>query len=137
MTFPLSTRSGCCWARRCFSAVPAWTPFDALRNQAFELMLSLNRKSRARLFENLLDGVAEALRHCQDRAALERYMIQTCLGCIRRNDSDDSRWQEDVVEKARQHVDACYMRSSRWRASRRPSAPAGSISAACSRPNSA
>ena len=94
--------------QRCFATVPAWTPFDALRNQAFELLLSLNRKSRARLFENLLDGVAEDLRRCQDRQALENYVIQTCLGCIRRNDSDDSRWQEDIIEKARAYVDACY-----------------------------
>lgn len=94
--------------RRCFSALPAWMPFDALRNQVFELMLSLNRKSRAQLFENLLDDVAEQLRSCADREALAQYLIQTCLGCIRRNDSDDSRWQEDIIEKARAYVDACY-----------------------------
>ena len=94
--------------RRCFAAVPAWMPFETLRNQAFELLLSLNRKSRARLFENLLDGAAEELRRCSDREALEQYMIQTSLGSIRRKDSDDSRWQEDIIEKARQYVDACY-----------------------------
>ena len=94
--------------RRCFAAVPAWMPFDTLRNQAFELLLSLNRKGRARLFDDLLNGVAEELRRCPDRSALEQYVIQACLGCIRRNDSDDSRWQEDIIEKARQYVDACY-----------------------------
>ena len=94
--------------KRCFAAVPGWMPFDTLRNQAFELLLSLNRKSRVRLFENLLDVATEELRRCEDRQALENYVIQTCLGCIRRKDSDDSRWQEDIIENARQYVDACY-----------------------------
>ena len=47
--------------RRSFAAVPGWVPIEALRDQAFELMLSLNRKSRTRLFENLLESVAEAI----------------------------------------------------------------------------
>ena len=69
--------------RRCFAAVPAWVPMDALRDQAFELMLTMNRKSRARLFESLLDCVAEELRNCADRQALEQYMIQTPNGSRR------------------------------------------------------
>jgi len=94
--------------RRCFAAAPDWTRFETLRNQAFELLLALNRRSRTQLFEDLLAGVSEDLMRCPDRAALEAYVRRACLDAIERNNRDDSRWQEDIIERARQYIDACY-----------------------------
>ena len=45
---------------------------------------------------------------CPDRAALEAYVRRACLDAIERNNRDDSRWQEDIIERARQYIDACY-----------------------------
>lgn len=93
---------------RCFDAVPAWVEIGGLRNQAFELLLALNRRSRRPLFDNLIPGVSEEILRCENRSVLENYIVKTCLDCIDRGHRDDSRWQEDIIEKARQYIDACY-----------------------------
>ena len=92
----------------CFASLPEWIPFESLRSQAFELLLALNRRSRIQLFEDLLNHVSTEMHRCADRDELEAYVVQVCLDCIRRIHKDDSRWQEDIIEKAKRYIDACY-----------------------------
>ena len=94
--------------RGCFEAVPDWVSFDFLRSQAFELLLAMNRRSGAQLFEGLTTRVSEALQQCRDRQALADYVVALCEECVRQRRSDDSRWQEDIIEKATRYIEACY-----------------------------
>ena len=94
--------------RACFASLPEWVPFESLRNQAFEMLLALNRRSRIQLFEDLLNRVSTQLHRCVDRNGLEACVVQICLDCIHRIHKDDTRWQEDIIESAKRYIDACY-----------------------------
>ena len=94
--------------RSCFASLPEWINFDALRNQAFEMLLAVNRRSRAQMFENLLTTVPEEIHQCMDRGALESYMIRICTDCIDRCRQSDSQSQENIIAQAVRYIDACY-----------------------------
>lgn len=93
---------------RCFSSLPDWVTFDVLRIQAFQLLLALNRSSQVQLFEELLKRVSEEMFSCTDRASLENYITQVCIECIQRNCDNDRHWQDDIIERAKRYIDACY-----------------------------
>ncbi len=93
---------------KCFATLPGWIAFSSVRNQVFELLLALNRRSGAQLFEDIPGAVSEKLQCCQSRRELEDCVLNLCRECIRRNQDSDSLWQEDVIQRARRYIDACY-----------------------------
>lgn len=93
---------------RCFSSLPDWVTFDVLRIQAFQMLLALNRSSHVQLFKELLNRISEDMFICTDKASLEDYIIQLCVECIQRNCDHDRHWQDDIIEQAKQYIDACY-----------------------------
>ncbi len=92
----------------CFSALPEWITFDVLRIQAFEMLLALNRGSQIHLFEGFLKRISEEIFACADKASLEKYITQVCMECIRRNRENEQHWQNDIIARAKQYIDACY-----------------------------
>ena len=94
--------------RRCFASIPEWANLRSLQSYVLDSLLSLRRRSNFTLFGDMPAEIAEKVRLCDCREALEDFMIYICADCMQKNQETDDNWQKDIISQAKHYIHSCY-----------------------------